>query len=70
MKRMYVISDRKMRRLLMAEKACQALREYITAPASSSPSLIHACDLVHKWICLAPKRIAYGDSHKPVPKTP
>ena len=42
----------------------------VTAGASSSPSLIHACDLVHKWICLAPNRIAYGDSHKPVPKTP
>jgi hypothetical protein len=66
----HLVSDRKMRRLLHAEKACQALREYITAPASSNPNLGHAHDLLLKWFNLAPSRIAYGDSHKPVPKTP
>ena len=64
----HVISDRQMKRFLRAEKVCQALREYITAPASSSPSLVHANDLLFEWLKRSPKRIAYGDSHEPVPK--
>ena len=68
MKHLILISDRRLRRFLYAEKVCQATREYITAPVNSNPGLGHVADLIHEWICLAPKRIAYGDSHEPVPR--
>ena len=66
----YVINDRRLRRFLRAEKVCQALREHITAPGSSTAGLGHAHVLLVKWMRLAPSSVAYGDSTKPVPKKP
>ena len=59
MKKGQVVGARRLRRFLQAEKVCQALREYITAPAHTTPTLKPTYDFLLKWVRMAPKNISY-----------